>query len=491
MGHRSNPVAARLNIHKKWDNILPSKFNFINDFFFKYFLLESSLNFFLNLQIKKLNVKLTKKKIKRNKKYAEFLFLDKKLININPYKYKEFVINKQLLNNKILIQKKNHLKFKFNIQKIKNNSNLIFYNLNFLKTLKQKCIILFYNLFYYKLQIKTSNKKYKNIINLIFLFNKKKGRITRQKEKHLFFVFHDFLLSLQKEVLQFNYCIFDKNMGNIFLKFHFIINYLESEYYNYLRFSQKRVRLKFKELLLFKQENFQDFFFLNQLDIYNYLYKYDINYPSTNLFNLPSNSSKKTMALYLFYINIARSFSNNYLKNIMIIFIFFKKLLFKNLKNFFYMKNLNIDLIFTPFSYSNGLIFSKYLKYKLGKFNSIGRVVYSFFKLISKILKNISRLKNKLYYCNYLLQNKSEKFYLMDSFFDFNGFIEILGFKVIGGGRFTRKSRATSKTFLKGPIPLNRFHRNVDYNFSEIISKYGIAGIKVWVYRSHFLKNNL
>lgn len=496
MGHRSNPIASRLNISKEWDKFLPSKFNFVNDFFFKYFLIEISLNFFLKLQIKKLNVKLTKKKLKRYKKYTEFLFLNKKNLSKPPYKYiyKEFILNKKINKTNIVNNNKFNIRFLNNFKyfnRINSIKNLNIYNLNILQKLKHQSIQLFFNLFYLKLYKNKINVKYKNIVQLLFLFNKKKGRIAKQKEKHLFFIFHDFLLSLQKEVLQFNYCIFEKNMGNIFLKFYFILNYLESEYYNYLRFSQKRIRLKFKYLLLFKQENFQDFFFINGIDIYNHIYKYDITHARNDLFNFSNNYSIKTMFLYLFYNNIGRVFANNFLKNISIIFIFFKKLLLKNLKNFKYMKNFNIDLIFTPFAYSNALIFSKHLKYKLGKHSSIGRVVYSFFKLIAKLLKNIARLNSKLYYCNYLLENKLEKFYLMDNFFDFNGFIEILGFKIIGGGRFTRKSRATSKTFLKGPIPLNKFHKNIDYNFSETISKYGISAIKVWIYRSHFLKNTI
>jgi ribosomal protein S3 len=47
-----------------------------------------------------------------------------------------------------------------------------------------------------------------------------------------------------------------------------------------------------------------------------------------------------------------------------------------------------------------------------------------------------------------------------------------------------------SKTFALGFIPLNKFHKNIDYILTEVRLKYGISGVKVWVYRSNNLKNN-
>ena len=67
----------------------------------------------------------------------------------------------------------------------------------------------------------------------------------------------------------------------------------------------------------------------------------------------------------------------------------------------------------------------------------------------------------------------------MDNMNDFSGFTEILGLKIKGSGRFTKKRRASYKTFELGSIPLNQFHKNVDYDLSEIHKKYGISGLKV------------
>jgi hypothetical protein len=106
------------------------------------------------------------------------------------------------------------------------------------------------------------------------------------------------------------------------------------------------------------------------------------------------------------------------------------------------------------------------------------------------MLNNIAKLKQNFLYYNYLLDNKNEKFYLMDNMPDFNGLIEILGIQIRGSGRFTKKSRAMSKTFALGFIPLNKFHKNIDYILTEVRLKYGISGVKVWVYRSNNLKNN-
>ncbi len=106
MGHRTNPVGSRLLLTRQWESFLPSKFIFINDFFFKYFLIEVSLNFFLNLRInKRITKKIAQKYLKtttafvtskdfETKDFSDFNFnnLYKKLINCKQYfEYFKFI----------------------------------------------------------------------------------------------------------------------------------------------------------------------------------------------------------------------------------------------------------------------------------------------------------------------------------------------------------------------------------------------------------------
>lgn len=491
MGHRTNPVGSRLLLTRQWESFLPSKFIFINDFFFKYFLIEVSLNFFLNLRInKRITKKIAQKYLKTTTAFVtskDFETKDFSDFNFNNL-YNQINSVNNLLKNQIILYKSKNFRSLQNIN--------FFYKKLFL-------MFLFFNL---KNKKVNSLNNYNSIIKSLFLFKKGQGRIVKQKIKNLFFSFHNLLLTLQTQKLQFNYCFFERSMGNINLRYFFNIEYLEAEYYNYVRFSQKRVRLKLHNLLFFKQESFVNSFKNIKLEkgiknsekkyktkfknFYKIFYLYDIEYPRSSLFHIPNNTTNKTLYLFKFYLNLSKNFANTFLKKISFIFLFFNKLLINDLKKLSYLKNIKVDFILLPFSYSNSIFFSKYLKYRLGNYESLGRVVYSFFGFMSRMLNNIAKLKQNFLYYNYLLDNKNEKFYLMDNMPDFNGLIEILGIQIRGSGRFTKKSRAMSKTFALGFIPLNKFHKNIDYILTEVRLKYGISGVKVWVYRSNNLKNN-
>lgn len=60
---------------------------------------------------------------------------------------------------------------------------------------------------------------------------------------------------------------------------------------------------------------------------------------------------------------------------------------------------------------------------------------------------------------------------------------QIIGIRVKGSGRFTRKERASKRMIKEGLMPLSTVVANIDYGFSEACLKYGICGIKVWIYR--------
>jgi hypothetical protein len=257
MGHRTNPVGSRLLLTKNWENLFPSKFTMVDDFFFKYFLIEISLNYFFNLRIKRqITKKLAQKQLVKTKK----LIKNKNFFNMNKLVKNSKIYLIKLIYNLFLINK--FLKFKGNQLNNLNNISIILY---FYKKLYLNYIFFILKKQNNKNQMFKNNKLYKDIIFSIFYFKKSRSRVAKQKNKNLFFAYHDLLLNLQIQKLQFNYALLVRNMGNLQLNYYFYVSYLESEFYNYVRFSQKRIRLKLNQLLFNKNDNLNFYFKDNML----------------------------------------------------------------------------------------------------------------------------------------------------------------------------------------------------------------------------------
>lgn len=58
-----------------------------------------------------------------------------------------------------------------------------------------------------------------------------------------------------------------------------------------------------------------------------------------------------------------------------------------------------------------------------------------------------------------------------------------LGIKIQVSGRLNGAEIARSEKFFSGNIPLNRFNANIDYAVHHANTKFGIIGIKVWLYK--------
>jgi hypothetical protein len=257
MGHRTNPVGSRLLLTKNWENLFPSKFTMVDDFFFKYFLIEISLNYFFNLRIKRqITKKLAQKQLVKTKK----LIKNKNFFNMNKLVKNSKIYLIKLIYNLFLINK--FLKIKGNQLNNLNNISIILY---FYKKLYLNYIFFILKKQNNKNQMFKNNKLYKDIIFSIFYFKKSRSRVAKQKNKNLFFAYHDLLLNLQIQKLQFNYALLVRNMGNLQLNYYFYVSYLESEFYNYVRFSQKRIRLKLNQLLFNKNDNLNFYFKDNML----------------------------------------------------------------------------------------------------------------------------------------------------------------------------------------------------------------------------------
>lgn len=58
-----------------------------------------------------------------------------------------------------------------------------------------------------------------------------------------------------------------------------------------------------------------------------------------------------------------------------------------------------------------------------------------------------------------------------------------LGVKIQIGGRLGGSEMSRSEWTKRGRIPLHTLRADIDYGFTEAITKYGVIGIKVWIFR--------
>ena len=65
------------------------------------------------------------------------------------------------------------------------------------------------------------------------------------------------------------------------------------------------------------------------------------------------------------------------------------------------------------------------------------------------------------------------------------------GIKVQIGGRLNGAEMARKETFKDGRIPLQTLRADVDYHYTTALTKYGILGIKVWIYKGDIEDNRI
>ena len=65
------------------------------------------------------------------------------------------------------------------------------------------------------------------------------------------------------------------------------------------------------------------------------------------------------------------------------------------------------------------------------------------------------------------------------------------GIKIQISGRVGGAEMARSETYKEGRIPLHTFRADVDYALAEAITKVGILGVKVWIYKGEVLTQTL
>lgn len=57
------------------------------------------------------------------------------------------------------------------------------------------------------------------------------------------------------------------------------------------------------------------------------------------------------------------------------------------------------------------------------------------------------------------------------------------GIKVLISGRLNGAEMARSETYKEGRIPLHTFRADIDYHLAEALTKVGLVGIKVWIFK--------
>ena len=92
------------------------------------------------------------------------------------------------------------------------------------------------------------------------------------------------------------------------------------------------------------------------------------------------------------------------------------------------------------------------------------RLIYNFFIRNLRTRKSIGRLVNFIL-SDITLQNN------------------LLGFKVLTSGRFTRKERAFYKWISVKRSPLSTYNSMLDYFAGTYKSRFGICGIKIWLFK--------
>lgn len=194
-----------------------------------------------------------------------------------------------------------------------------------------------------------------------------------------------------------------------------------------------------------------------------------------NKFFLNSNLSKILMSskFKLYFIN-----KNIVLINIYVyIFKYSDKFFIKNKKN-----KLNVNLL-------NNFISIYWIKNILNKINFI--LLRDLKKIVNnKIFKINFILVKKIYFdaslaSKYITNKLINKFKLEKVITDLKKDIVTdknkSGIIVYCSGRFDRKERASSEIYSEGKISLTTLGNKVTYSQNNVILKYGICGIKVWV----------
>ncbi|MGP4128226.1 MAG: 30S ribosomal protein S3 [Candidatus Carsonella ruddii] len=177
-----------------------------------------------------------------------------------------------------------------------------------------------------------------------------------------------------------------------------------------------------------------------------------------------------------------------------------KKKYFKNLKadilikeifkkNFFFNNIIDIDIII-----SNLLKINIY-------FNELNKIE-DFIEYIDFLIIEISKILKKNIIINFILEeeinSKNLSFLILNQINNKSSVKRIIkkevlklinkfiGCKVQISGRLEGVDIARKEWYLFGSIPLHTIRNNIDFFFYEIITQYGVLGIKTWIFKKKY-----
>jgi ribosomal protein S3 len=226
---------------------------------------------------------------------------------------------------------------------------------------------------------------------------------------------------------------------------------------------------------------FFSFFFLKQLKFY--IKYFSKNNPS--FLNIKINLEKIiTKTSSLLGIGLLKNMKKKlFLKRLVVRLRFFK--LTQKMINFF-SRLKNRKLLFFKFfvKFLRAFLFTSFFRVFLFRFK---KFLFPFtFKKVNFIFKSISR--NSItapviakYICVRLSQKYSMKEILKPVIKDLISNRYVSGFKISCCGRFTKKEIATFFWKKIKKVSLSQSTSRVEYSFNEVVLKYSICGVKVWL----------
>jgi small subunit ribosomal protein S3 len=66
-----------------------------------------------------------------------------------------------------------------------------------------------------------------------------------------------------------------------------------------------------------------------------------------------------------------------------------------------------------------------------------------------------------------------------------------LGIKISCAGRLAGAEIARTEWYRQGRVPLHTLRADINYGFTEARTKYGLIGIKVWIFRKEIFETGL
>jgi ribosomal protein S3 len=162
-------------------------------------------------------------------------------------------------------------------------------------------------------------------------------------------------------------------------------------------------------------------------------------------------------------------------------FFFIKKSLFlkknKKINHYLYdLKNLYINFFLNKILFSNiKIFFTKLFKSKVFFFNI--NLIKDFLLTAQLIFKFIARQ---------LKRNRTLMKVIYTLFNEIKKQSNLLGFKILTCGRFTRRERALFKVWIHKKLAFSNITVPLDYYAGNFKSKFGLCSVRIWLFHKFY-----